>query len=114
MVAQSIPLSLGDSYGGFRIVGSNTDFLSLYGAPVAEGRLWERPYEAIIGANVARETGLEVNQLFAGTHGLSEQGQAHEDVPYKVVGLITSPTLPGQSDCHLPRKCLDDARSCRA
>ena len=27
MVAQSIPLSLGDSYGGFRIVGSNTDFL---------------------------------------------------------------------------------------
>ena len=88
MVAQSIPLSLGDSYGGFRIVGSNTDFLSLYDAPVAEGRLWERPYEAIIGANVARETGLEVNQLFAGTHGLSEQGQAHEDVPYKVVGLI--------------------------
>ena len=88
MVAQSIPLSLGDSYGGFRIVGSNTDFLSLYDAPVAEGRLWERPYEAIIGANVARETGLEVNQLFAGTHGLSEQGQTHEDVPYKVVGLI--------------------------
>ena len=35
MVAQSIPLSLGDSYGGFRIVGSNTDFLSLYDAPVA-------------------------------------------------------------------------------
>ena len=88
MVAQSFPLSLGDSYGGFRIVGSNTDFLALYDAPVAEGRLWERPYEAIIGVNVARETGLEVNQFFSGTHGLSEQGQTHEDVPYKVVGLI--------------------------
>ena len=88
MVAQSIPLSLGDSYGGFRIVGSNADFLSLYDTPVAEGRLWERPYEAVIGVNVARETGLEVNQFFAGTHGLSEQGQTHEDVPYKVVGLI--------------------------
>ena len=82
MVAQSIPLSLGDSYGGFRIVGSNTDFLSLYDAPVAEGRLWERPYEAIIGVNVARETGLEVNQLFSGTHGLSEQGQTHDCLLY--------------------------------
>ena len=40
-VKRAVPMSLGDSYRGFRIVGTTTDYLEVYGGTVAEGRLWD-------------------------------------------------------------------------
>ena len=68
-VAQLIPLSLGDSYRGFRIVGTTRDFPAHYGAELAQGAWWQTPMEAVLGAQVARATGLAVGGQFAGAHG---------------------------------------------
>jgi putative ABC transport system permease protein len=43
MVAKAIPLALGDSFRGSRIVGSTPDYVAHYGAQPAAGRLWEAP-----------------------------------------------------------------------
>ncbi len=88
MVRQAIPVALGDSYRGFRIVGTNHDYPALYGARAGTGRLWERPMEAVIGADVARATGLAVGKQFTGAHGLEGGGDMHESAPYTVVGVL--------------------------
>lgn len=87
-VKKIIPLALGDSYRGFRIAGSNHDYVALYGAQLAAGALWQKPLEAVIGAEVAARTGLGVGAKFAGAHGLGEGGDAHEGSEYLVTGVL--------------------------
>ena len=88
LVKRAIPLALGDSYKGFRIVGTNHDYPAHYGARLVEGSLWAKPMEAVLGAGVARAAGLRVGAKFAGAHGLGDGGEAHEEEPYLVVGVL--------------------------
>ncbi|WP_137938489.1 ABC transporter permease [Chitinivorax sp. B] len=88
MVAKAIPLALGDSYQGIRIVGTEPDYLDLYGAKLAQGRVWKTAMEVVIGADIAAETGLKLDQEFASSHGLSPGGDLHDDNPFQVVGVL--------------------------
>lgn len=87
-VRSAIPLALGDSYRSYRIVGTNHDYPDLYEASVAEGKLWEQPFETTLGARVAEQLNLAVGDTFAGQHGLAEAGAAHDATPYRVVGIL--------------------------
>jgi putative ABC transport system permease protein len=88
-VAQLIPLSLGDNLAGFRIVGTTVDYPAHYGATLMQGALWQAPMEAVLGAQVAAQTGLRPGQAFVGVHGLGGGGGAeHGDTPYTVTGLL--------------------------
>jgi len=89
-VGQLIPLSLGDSLRGFRIVGTTPEYLAHYRLRPAQGRAWQQPLEAVLGAQVARETGLAVGQAFIGNHGLGGGGHAHGDTPYRVSGVLAA------------------------
>ena len=88
LVAQAVPLSLGDSFKGYRIVGTTPKYLGLYGARVAQGATWARPMQALLGAEVARTSGLKLGDRFAGSHGLAEGGAGHEDHRFEVVGVL--------------------------
>ncbi|PIF90858.1 putative ABC transport system permease protein [Acidovorax sp. 62] len=95
LVSQVIPLSLGDSYQGFRIVGTTPDYPAHYRAELAQGALWQQPMDAVLGATVARsvvQPGHEgeplVGATFVGTHGLGAGGHAHGDHPYRVSGVL--------------------------
>lgn len=88
-VARAIPLALGDNFRGFRIVGTEPSFLALSGATLAEGRLFDRPMEAVMGAAVARATGARPGQRFTGSHGLAdEEGMGHDHAPFIVLGVL--------------------------
>ena len=88
LVAQAIPLSMGDSFRGFRIVGTERAYVELHDAKLAAGTLWEQPMQAVLGAEVARVSGLAVGSTLFGTHGLAEGGAVHEDAKYQVVGVL--------------------------
>jgi putative ABC transport system permease protein len=88
LVAEVIPLALGDSFLGFRIVGTEPAFVEHYRATVQRGRLWTAPLDAVLGSEVARASGLDVGGTFAGSHGLAEGGGMHEDARYTVVGIL--------------------------
>ncbi|MEO6018279.1 MAG: FtsX-like permease family protein [Polaromonas sp.] len=88
LVAKIIPISLGDSFRGFRIVGTTLEYPRHYDAQLAQGVLWTQPMQAVIGAQVARQTGLKVGDSFAGTHGLGGGGDVHRQTPYTVVGVL--------------------------
>ena len=89
MVAGVMPLSLGDAYRGFRIVGTTLDYVDHYGGRLAQGRRWERSMEAVAGSRAARDTGLRAGTSFVGAHGLGgDSGFRHGEHPYRVVGVL--------------------------
>ena len=87
-VAKLIPISMGDSFKGYRIIGTTPDYLSHYAGVMASGALWQAPMQAVLGAKVARDTGLRVGDSFAGSHGLGGGGHAHGQTPYTVTGVL--------------------------
>jgi putative ABC transport system permease protein len=88
LVASAIPLAMGDNLAGFRIVGTEHAYPEHYGAALADGRLWQAPFEATLGARVAAETGLRAGDRFVGSHGLGGAGAEHGSHPYTVVGVL--------------------------
>jgi putative ABC transport system permease protein len=88
LIKAAVPLALGDSYEGFRIVGTNHDYVSLYEGKTAAGRLWEKPYEAVLGSEVEASARHKLGDKFVGSHGIVEAGEKHENSPYTVVGLL--------------------------
>lgn len=90
LIKEAIPLALGDNFRGYRIVGTNQKYLLHYGATLAEGTTFNRPLDAVVGAKVARLTGLKLGDQFAGSHGLTGEGHEHGDKKYRVVGILTS------------------------
>jgi putative ABC transport system permease protein len=89
-IAEVIPLALGDSFHGYRIVGTEPALLAHYSAIIGAGRLWQSPLEAVLGAEVARRTGLGIGARFAGSHGLAEGGGEHAEAPYHAVGVLVA------------------------
>ena len=89
-VAKLIPISLGDNFRGFRIVGTSFDYPKLYGATLADGALWIEPMQAVVGSQVARQTGLKTGDSFAGAHGLGAGGESHGQVMYRVSGVLAA------------------------
>lgn len=88
LVKTVIPLALGDSLGGFRIVGTEPAYAELYEARLTSGTFWEKPFEAVLGAQAAERTGLKVGDRFFGNHGLAPGGPAHSEHPFTVVGIL--------------------------
>lgn len=86
-----IPLSVGDSFAGYRIVGTTVDYLTLYDAKIATGQMWTAPMQAVAGHDAALamgKQGVHPGQQFAGNHGLGAKGHAHEATPYTLVGVL--------------------------
>ena len=88
MVASIIPISLGDSFKSYRIVGTSHAYLQHYQTTLATGALWGQPMEVVLGATVARKLGATLGVTFAGSHGLGGGGHQHGDNHYTVVGIL--------------------------
>ena len=89
-IQSAIPLSLGDSYNGFRIVGTTKAYGELYDMKVSEGAWFADHMEAIIGAEVARKLDLNIGDRITSQHGLSSDGDGHDDNPFVVTGIFES------------------------
>ncbi len=90
IVEEAIPLAYGDSYQGYRILGTTPDYLEKYNAELRDGRLFSKSMEATLGAAIVERTGLQVGDTFLGTHGDVREGHVHEEHPYTVVGVLKS------------------------
>lgn len=88
MIKTAIPLSMGDNYHSFRVVGTNKKYIDHFGATLAEGKLFTNDLEVVIGPQVAAVTGLKIGDTFAGAHGLDAEGDVHKESQYKVVGIL--------------------------
>ncbi|MBP9151191.1 MAG: FtsX-like permease family protein [Flavobacteriales bacterium] len=88
LIKYSIPLSYGDSYQGHRIVGTDSLYLTHYAATFAEGEVWNRSMDVVLGSSVAEKLNLKLGAHFHGNHGFDAEGHAHEESHYNVVGIL--------------------------
>jgi putative ABC transport system permease protein len=98
-VDKAVPLCLGDMYQDFRVIGTTPAFFNDldYGGKkytFASGRNFEPDeyYGAVIGAAVARETGLGVGSTFQPAHGVGPE--AHQHDPFTVLGVLDPTGTP--------------------
>lgn len=88
LVKNVIPLALGDNYQGFRIVGTNHDYLDLYAVELAEGKSWVVPFEVVIGSEIAQKLKLKLGDKFTSSHGISEGSHDHDEHNFVVSGIL--------------------------
>ena len=88
MVKDAIPMALGDSYKGYRIVGTNHKYAELYKAKLASGAWWKNDLEVTVGATVAKLAGLKPGDSFVSAHGLTPDGHDHDERRYLVTGIL--------------------------
>src|SRR5262249_7561351 len=94
-VAWTVPLSLGVSHRGFRVLGTNVDYFKFYKyrrshtLEFAEGGPFRDLFDAVIGADVARELGYKLNDQVIIAHGLGEVAfLEHKDKPFRIAGIL--------------------------
>ncbi|HLF65449.1 MAG TPA: ABC transporter permease [Saprospiraceae bacterium] len=90
LIETAVPLSLGDSYGGYHIAGTTHEFLKLYRPQLSAGKLWEANMEVTIGATVAKAMELKIGDKFKSSHGFEEDVDVgHVDhLSFTVVGIF--------------------------
>ena len=88
-VSLAVPISLGDNYKKFRIVGTRASFINeLYDARINEGKIFDNSLEVVVGSKVAKELNLNIGSTFTGSHGIGESIHDHGDFEYEVVGIL--------------------------
>jgi len=87
LIEASVPLSYGDSYQSWRIVGTDSNYALWYDMSLASGRNFDKSMEVVIGSTVASKTGLKLGSQFESSHGLEEEGEHHHHHPFTVVGI---------------------------
>lgn len=89
LIKAAVPLSLGDSYRSYRIVGTTDSLMSFYGAALQQGKMYDRDLEVVVGRAVADDTGLKLGDTFKSAHGFNDdEDLAHDHAAFRVVGIL--------------------------
>lgn len=107
-IAWTVPISLGDSHRGFRVMGTTTDYFDYYRygdkRPLAfdVGQQFDEVYDTVLGADVASSLGYEVGDEVILSHGLVSADFAdHDDKPFTVVGILDRTGTPVDRTVHV-------------
>ena len=108
LVEWAVPISLGDSHRGFRVVGTTHEYFEHYqygnkhALTFAQGRPFEGLFEAVIGADVAKSLGYQVKDKIVIAHGIgSTSFTHHEQVPFVVSGILAATGTPVDKTVHV-------------
>jgi putative ABC transport system permease protein len=112
-VAWTIPLSLGDSHRGYRVLGTNLDYFRHYkfagGRELAfeSGKPFADLYDAVLGAEVARALGYKLGDPIVISHGLGNVSFAkHDDKPFRVAGILARTGTPVDRTVHVSLEAI--------
>lgn len=88
-IQEAIPISIGDNYKGYKIVGTSVGFVDLHKTSVEEGVIFTNNYEVVIGNAVSENLNLNIGDTFYSSHGMIENAvESHDERPLKVVGIL--------------------------
>mgnify|MGYP001444129610 FL=1 len=95
----AVPISLGDSHKGFRVMGTTSDFFEKYkyrggqSIVINKGNYFSDLYDVVIGAGVAEKLNYELETPLVVSHGL-QSFTKHDDQPFKVAGILEKTGTP--------------------
>ena len=99
-VLWTIPLSLGDSHRGFRVIATDDNFYEHYryrgdhSLQLAEGTRPEGIFGAVLGSTVASQLHYRLGQKIVLSHGLEGSFLRHTADPFTVVGILARTATP--------------------
>ncbi|MEZ9230102.1 ABC transporter permease [Vibrio amylolyticus] len=110
----AIPISLGDSHRGFRVMGTNGRYFEHYkygskqpltfSAGVPFGGL----FETVIGSDVAKQLDYQVGSEIIIAHGIGDVGfSRHDNLPFKVVGILAPTGTPVDKTVHVSLEAIE-------
>ncbi len=104
----TIPISLGDSHQGYRVMGTNSDYFKFFRfaggrqLEMANGRIFEDVFDAVLGAEVAEALGYRIDDPIIIAHGAGKVSFIkHDDKPFKVVGILKKTGTPVDQTVHV-------------
>lgn len=107
-VAWAIPISLGDSHKGYRVMGTTRDYFEYfsYGSKrklsFAEGEAFSDLFDVVLGAEVAKELGYKLGDKLILAHGVASTSfSQHDDRPFHVVGILAATGTPVDQALHV-------------
>jgi putative ABC transport system permease protein len=107
-VRWTIPISLGDSFHGFAVLGTNQDYFRHYQyaghqpLELAAGTVFDDVYDTVLGSDVARELGLRLHDQVVVAHGgVDVESARHGDKPFRVVGILQKTGTPVDRTVHI-------------
>ena len=95
----AVPISLGDSHKGFRVMGTTKDFFTRYkyrggqSIIVEKGFLFNDLYDVVLGAGVAEKLEYGIDSPLIVAHGLQSFSD-HDDQPFRVSGILKKTGTP--------------------
>ncbi|MFG0604416.1 ABC transporter permease [Vibrio mimicus] len=113
-VKWAIPISLGDSHKGFRVLGTNHSYFEhyRYGSKqpltFSQGGEFKGLFETVIGADVAKSLGYQVGSKVIIAHGISDVGfSRHDNLPFTVVGILAPTGTPVDKTVHVSLEAIE-------
>lgn len=107
-VAWAIPLAMGDSHRGYRVIGTNDEYLAHYryggdrALSLEQGEWFARQTDAVLGAEAAVSLGYQVGDSMVLSHGLGEVSfSRHDDHPFTVTGILAPTGTPVDQSIHI-------------
>lgn len=108
-VKWAIPISLGDSHRGYRVMGTNTDYFEHYRyarqqpLELSQGREFaDDPFEVVLGAEVADALHYKLGDELVLAHGVATISLVkHDDKPFHVVGILKRTGTPVDRTLHI-------------
>ncbi|MDG1446469.1 MAG: ABC transporter permease [Porticoccaceae bacterium] len=107
-VAWSIPISLGDSHRGFRVLGTTTDYFKYFNygkkrrLEFSSGKPFEYTFDLVLGAQVAKKLGYSLGAQVVLAHGLGRASfSLHNKNPFTVVGILAPTGTPVDQTVHV-------------
>lgn len=100
-VAWTIPISLGDSHQGYRVVGTSTDFFEFFrfgnkqSLQFQHGNTFGTAFGTVVGSEVARQLGYQVGDAIILSHGIASTSfSQHDDKPFNITGILAPTGTP--------------------
>lgn len=117
-VAWNIPITLGDSHRGYRVLGTNTDYFKHYRygrkqpLNIDQGAVFSDLFDAVIGAEVARKLGYQVGDSITVAHGVDDVAFArHENKPFTVSAILSPTGTPVDQTIHVSLEAIEAIHS---
>ncbi len=113
-VAWTVPLSLGDSHRGFRVLGTTPEYFERYRyrrthqLAFAGGKPFADLFDTVIGSDVAAELGYRVGDPVVVAHGLGAiENNRHDDKPFRVSGILAKTGTPVDRTVHVSLEAIE-------
>ncbi|SHF39037.1 ABC transporter permease [Vibrio gazogenes] len=107
-VKWAIPISLGDSHKGFRVMGTNQDYFKFYQyghkqhLTFQAGQPFHGLFDTVIGADVAKKLNYHIGSKIIIAHGISDVGfSRHDHLPFTVTGILAPTGTPVDRTVHV-------------